>query len=132
MLDTLDGESAFDVQTETEDKALSSLLTRKVKKSKEDNRSNNTAWDPTDTRISRIANIMMFYQTAGGKNYTGLTHGYQSSSDISNSLYLNRAVLVGEIDKIGTELLVDGESTADKYDRTHTLVRIFLPVKIEK
>jgi len=106
-------------------------MNRKFKKSDEDNRSNNTAWNQTDTNTRRIASMMMFYQAAGGNNYTGLTHRYQSFTDMSHNLFLNRAVLVGEVAQVGAELLVDQERVSDQYDHTRTLVRVILPVKLK-
>ncbi len=127
----LEPSETFDLQTETKEKTLRGMLTRKVQESEKLNRSNNTAWDPTDTKIDRIANMMMFYRAAGGSNYTGLSHNYQPFADMSNNLYLNRAVLVGEVDKQGVELLIDEKSASEKYDQTVTIVRILLPVAIK-
>ena len=127
----MDEADTVDVRTETDEKTLRALMTRKFKKLDEDNRSNNTAWNPTDTNTGRIASMMMFYQAAGGNNYTGLTHRYQSFTDMSHNLFLKRAVLVGEIDGVGAELLVDAERVSDNYDHSRTIVRIILPVKIK-
>jgi len=127
----LDEGDTFDVRTEANEKTLRALMTRRFKKLDEDNRSKNTAWNPTDTNTGRIASMMMFYQAAGGNNYTGLTHRYQSFTDMSHNLFLNRAMLVGEIDSVGAELIVDGERVSDNYDQSRTIVRIVLPVKIK-
>ena len=127
----LDQGDTFDVRTESTEKTLRALMTRKFKKLDEENRSNNTAWNPTDTNTGRIASMMMFYQAAGGGNYTGLTHRYQSFTDMSHNLFLNRAVLVGEIDQVGAELLFDQARVSDQYDHTRTLVRVVLPVKFK-
>lgn len=127
----LEGSAVFDLLTETKEKKLRASLTRKFKSSNEANRSNNTAWDPADTRLERIAMMLMFYQAAGGSNYTGLSHDYQSYVDMTDSLLPNRAILVGEIDKPGAEVLIDGERASDKYDETVTLVRILLPVTVK-
>ena len=127
----LDQGDTFDVRTESNEKTLRALMTRRFKKLDEDNRSNNTVWDPTDTSTSRIASMMMFYQAAGGGNYTGLTHRYQSFTDMSHNLFLNRAVLVGEIDQVGAELLVDQERVSQQYDHARTIVRVVLPVKFK-
>ncbi len=128
---TFDPGDTFDVRTEPDEKKLSALLTRRFTQSDEGNKSNNTAWNPTDTNIGRIASMMMFYEAAGGNNYTGLTHRYQPFMDMSRNLYLNRAVLVGEIEQIGAELLVDEKRVTDNYDQSRTIVRIILPVKIK-
>ena len=127
----LEPSETFDLQTETKEKTLRGMLTRKVQESEKLNRSNNTIWDPTDTKIDRIANMMMFYQAAGGSNYTGLSLDYQPFADKSDNLYLNRAVLVGEVDRQGVELLIDGERASEKYDQTVTVVRILLPVAVK-
>ena len=119
---------AFDIQTETDEKTLRSMLTRKVKRSKND-RSDNSPWDPTDTRIRRIADMMMFFDAAGGENYTGLTHDYQPFVDMTNHVELQRAVLIGEIQEPGAMLKINGSKAADQYDQVTTIVRVVFPVE---
>jgi hypothetical protein len=118
----------FDVQTGTTEKSLRSILTRKVKLKKSD-RSENSPWDPTDIRVNRIADIMMFYQASGGKAYTNLSHQYHSFTDMTDQLNLHRAILVGEVDEPGAILKVNGKSTLAQYDQTTTVVRILLEVQ---
>ena len=127
----LEANDPFDLLTGTKEKTLEGELRRKFKKSEDSNRSRNTVWDPTDTNINRIALMMMFYKAAGGINYTGLTHNYQSSVDMTDNLLPNRAILIGEIDKPGVEMLIDGQRATEKYDQTVTLVRILLPVEVK-
>lgn len=131
LTDSLEPGATFDVQTEASEKTLRGLLTRRIKTKNKDNknRSTNSPWDPEDTRISRIADIMMFYDAAGGKNYTGLTHDYQSFIDLSSQLNLKRAILVGEVQSQSSLLEINGESAADNYDSHTTIVRIVLPVE---
>ena len=118
----------FDVQTGTTEKSLRSILTRKVKLKKSD-RSENSPWDPTDIRVNRIADIMMFYQASGGMAYTNLSHQYHSFTDMTDQLNLHRAILVGEVDEPGAILKVNGKSTLAQYDQTTTVVRILLEVQ---
>ena len=118
----------FDIQTGTDEKTLKGILTRKTQQEKSD-RSDNSPWNPTDTRISRIADIMMFYQAAGGNNYTGLTHDYQSFVDLTDHLDLNRAILIGELKTPGAVIKINGERASDQFDRVTTIVRIAFPVE---
>ena len=124
----LNPSDTFDVQTGTTEKSLKSILTRKVKLKKSD-RSENSPWDPTDIRVNRIADIMMFYQAAGGMAYTNLSHQYHSFTDMTDQLNLHRAILVGEVDKPGAILKINGESAQSQYDQTTTIVRILLEVQ---
>ena len=39
--------------------------------------------------------MLMFHESARGKNYTGLTHRYQPQIDLSEHIRLGQAVLVG-------------------------------------
>ena len=79
-------------------------------------------------RVTRIADLMMFYDAAGGNNYTGLTHDYQSTIDITDQLDLKRAVLVGEVHSQGSVMKINGERTSDKYDETVTIIRVVYEV----
>ena len=124
----LNPSDTFDVQTGTTEKSLKSILTRKVKLKKSD-RSENSPWDPTDIRVNRIADIMMFYQASGGMAYTNLSHQYHSFTDMTDQLNLHRAILVGEVDKPGAILKINGESAQSQYDQTTTIVRILLEVQ---
>ena len=124
----LNPSDTFDVQTGTTEKSLKSILTRKVKLKKSD-RSENSPWDPTDIRVNRIADIMMFYQASGGMAYTNLSHQYHSFTDMTDQLNLHRAILVGEVDEPGAILKINGESALSQYDQTTTIVRILLEVQ---
>ncbi len=123
---------AIDVMTEMKERATRSLLTRRSNFVNEEKKSQNSPWEQSDTRISRIAEMLMFYEAAGGSNYTGLTHSYQGFIDLSEQLKLGRAILVGEIDVPTTPLLIDGQSAATHYDQMATIVRIVLPVTYEE
>lgn len=121
----------FDIQTGTSEKTLKSILTRKTKQEKVD-RSDNSPWNPTDTRINRIADIMMFYKAAGGNNYTGLTHGYQPFIDMTDQLDLKVAILVGQVEQPGAVFRINDEKVLDQYDQVTTIVRVVIPVEYSK
>ncbi len=119
----------IDVLSEMKERNVRSLLTRRVSTSSEkESKGRNSPWDPQDTRVTRIADMLMFFRAAGGSNYTGLTHRFQDFIDMSDLLYLERAVLVGEIKTNITSLRIDEQSVSDAYDQTNTIVRIVLPV----
>lgn len=117
----------IDIVTETREKYARSHYNRKVNK---DDKSSSTPWDPTDTRLNRIAEMMLFYEAAGGRGYTGLTHSYQAFVDMSHLPNLNHAILVGEFSGHVTDILIDGEAPSeDYYDHQLTILRVSLPVQ---
>ena len=122
---------------EMSQKNTKAYLTRRNKKNREDvdERAQNSPWDPTATNIRRIANMMMFYEAAGGASYTGLSHDFQPHIDLSRHLSMGRAIVVGEIDgrlNHGTHLKINGESATENYDDEVTIVRLIVPVKPAK
>ena len=122
---------------EMSQKNTKAYLTRRNKKNREDveERAQNIPWDPTATNIRSIANMMMFYEAAGGSSYTGLSHDFQPHIDLSRHLSMGRAIVVGEIDgklNHGTHLKINGESAAENYDDEVTIVRLIVPVKPAK
>ncbi|MFT5300579.1 MAG: hypothetical protein ACI87E_002986 [Mariniblastus sp.] len=127
----LGSEILFDVQTESSEKNLRSLLTRKIVISKSD-RGSNSPWNPTDTRVDRIADMLMFYGAAGGANYTGLTHDYQPLVDMSNYRDLKRAILIAEVDKQAATMILNGKNVSEQYDNTTTIIRVVLPVDFQE
>ena len=117
----------IDVSTEMKEKTVKNYLTRRAAGEQQD-RSSNQPWNPTDTNLNRITDMLMFYGAAGGSNYTKLTHDYQRFIDLSPQLDLNRAILIGEFKDVVTELKINGESSKPNYDRVHSVIRIILPV----
>lgn len=130
--DPLGPGDAFDVGTDTNSRTLSSILNRKYRSSGDDKfRTSATRWEVSEMEISRIAEVLMFFDAAGGKSYTGLSHAYQSFIDMSDTLMLGQAVLVGEIKKQPTHLrFSEAGKTVDglEYDQVTAFVRIVLPV----
>lgn len=131
--DPLGPGEAFDVETNTKSRTLSSILNRKYRSSNDDEfRTSATRWDVSEMEVSRIAEMLMFYDAAGGKSYTGLSHSYQSFIDMSDALMLGQAVLVGEIETRPSSLSFSrsGKQIEDlEYDRVTTFVRLVLPVE---
>ncbi len=87
-----------------------------------------TPWDPADNDVPRIVEMMMFHDAAGGRTYTNLSHRYQPYVDLSDQIYLGRAVLVGQAVSRETELLRDGQSLDENYERQWTFYRLVLNV----
>ena len=122
----------IDVLSEMKERNVRSLLTRRISSSEKETKGRNSPWDPQDTRVSRIADMLMFFRAAGGSNYTGLTHRYQNFVDLSDHLYLKRAILVGEIKRNFTTLKIDDLPVIEEYDQTNTIVRIAFPVTYQQ
>jgi hypothetical protein len=53
-----------------------------------------TPYDPASDDLTQIMRMLMFYDSAGGRRYTGLSDRYFDSLDITPSLRLGRAVLL--------------------------------------
>ena len=85
--------------------------------------------------VGRIAEMMMFYEIAGGRNYTGLSHRYQGKTDMSGLLTSQRAILIGELKGQVSQLeatTTNPSAGTPEYDQVTTFVRIVLPVNAER
>jgi hypothetical protein len=91
-----------------------------------------TPWDRAELDVPRIVEMLMFYEAAGGQNYTRLQNRYQGFVDLSEQLRLGRAVLVGRCDKPLANLERDGRSLDEDTESSWTFVRVVYPVKIRK
>jgi hypothetical protein len=87
-----------------------------------------TPWDQGSLDVPRILEALMFYQAAGGRRYTGLTHRYQPYLDLSEHLRMGQAILVGRTTTPATTLLRDGQSQQPLTDRHWTFYRVVFPV----
>lgn len=77
----------------------------------------NVKWDPADRgSIDRLLELMMFYKSAAGQAYTGLTHRYQSQLDQSNLLQTDRAILVGRLEQPWGRLQVSEVAGGDQQE----------------
>jgi hypothetical protein len=80
--------------------------------------------------VNRIAQMLMFHQAAGGRRYTGLSHRYQASLDLSESLKLGRAVLAGKVAEPAAELVAGDQPLAQAENQTSSAwCRIVFPVE---
>ena len=132
----LGGGDVIDIATETNSKRIQSILNRKRVDAEDSNRTYATRWDLSDMNVGRIAEMMMFYELAGGRNYTGLSHGYQGKTDMSSLLTSQRAILIGEIkgqvSQLDATTANPSAAGAPEYDQVTTFVRIVLPVNAQR
>ena len=128
---TLAPGDTVDVISETLEKSAKSHLTRRkmADSKKSELKSQTIPWDPENADMSRIAQMMLFHNSCGGKSYTNMTHGYHEFVDMTSNLSLNRAVLVGRLVDRVSEIGIDGNPAEDLYDQSLTLVRVVLPVE---
>jgi hypothetical protein len=105
-----------------------------------------TPWEKDSTDVPRIVQMLMFHEAARGRNYTGLSHRYQPEIDLSESVRLGQAVLVGRAKQPTARLTAGTDTTridvtsknADKVlpplvtednAETYTWYRVVFPVK---
>lgn len=96
-----------------------------------------TPWDPSDfNSISRVAEMLLFHQSAGGELYTGLKHQRLGSLDLSHVLVEDRCLLVGRTERPLLEMqlsdqtaLNSSESSFTPAGKTHSMIRVVLPVR---
>lgn len=118
------------IESDAKERTLRSYLNRRAAKGDEGNdagRSQNQPWDPNEKSLTRIADVMMFYDAAGGQGYTGLSNGYHREIDFSRLLRLGQAVLVGQTES-GSRIKINGQDVPDRYDSNITMIRMVLPV----
>jgi hypothetical protein len=102
------------------------LTLRKIEESKDVA----TPWDPVATDVPRIAQMLMFYDAARGRNYIGLTDRYQPYVDLSEHVRLDQAVLVGRaVGPVSTLGNQDGPLAEPSDTNTWTWYRLVFPVK---
>ena len=127
--DTLEAGGVFDIQTNTDEQNLRGHFTQKrAKAGTQKDYSIRSSWDPAGKRLNRIADMLMFHDASGGVAYTGMTHNYYPSLDLTRHLSLDRAILIGEIDKPVTSFAGNDAQSMHR-DHVTTIVRIIFPVK---
>ena len=94
-----------------------------------DTRYTTTPWDPEVRDIGRIVEMMMFYNLAGGEQYTRLKHVYQGDLDLSAQLRMGRAVLIGRAPSVATPMRVDQQPPDGQ---RWTYYRVVFPVKSQR
>jgi hypothetical protein len=112
------------IETDMREKTLRGYFTRQAEEGGDEV---NLPWNPSETRLERIAGMMMFYKLIGGYAYAGLTNDYQRFLDGSHLLQSGKAVMMGTIPRATTPLIFDGE-TASRHDREMTVLRVVFPV----
>lgn len=79
-----------------------------------------------------LLQTISFYRRMGGKKYTGLDNIPLGRFDLSGLLGMNRAILIGRLDRPAVGLMQVGESGGERSElkptRSDTFVRIVLPV----
>ena len=128
LSNTLGAGLTIDLASETRERDSKSYMTRRTKSADKKDRGQNMPWDPASNRIDRIADMMMFYETAGGIDYTSLTHGFQNRIEMSEQIAYDRAIFIGEVDTKTCQITIDGKALDQNYDNQLTVFRILLPV----
>jgi hypothetical protein len=104
---------------------LSHLVRRRIVQEKEVM----APWNKLQTELGRLAEMVMFYSAAKGRDYTGLHNHYLSRLDLTDTMRLRAAVLVGRAERPITDVEITTQSSAPTQpDRTATFVRILIPV----
>lgn len=119
--------ASVDVVSETRERTASSYFSRRI--DTESDKGGGLPWSLQEDNLDRIAEMIMFFDAASGREYTGLTHSFQPFVDLSDQLNMERAILFGTLESAGTELDVDCSSGNVEYDQTQTYVRIIYPVQ---
>lgn len=93
-----------------------------------------TPWNQADfDNVPRILEMLMFHDAAGGRNYTRLSHRYQTFIDLSPLLRTGRAILMGRSKQTATAISRDGKVLLDDdYDQHWTYYRILIPVQTKQ
>ncbi len=86
------------------------------------------AWSASDFDVSRIVEMLMFHEKAGGARYTKMTHRYQEFLDLSERLDSNRAILVGRAAGQGSDLVANGAPSLESTLNTWTYFRLVFPI----
>lgn len=89
-----------------------------------------SAYDVLSFDIPIILQQMMFYRVTGGENYTRVLNQYQSFIDFSDQLAADQAILMGFVDRPGSEIrLADGAAGELEHFQSWTCYRFVYPVK---
>jgi len=86
-------------------------------------------YDPENSAVERVMEVMLFHEAAGGVRYTRLSNGYEGYLDASRQLRAGRAVLMGRAAEPATQLMRDGKPLSGPRDQHWTFYRFMLPVE---
>jgi hypothetical protein len=84
-------------------------------------------WNRRETDLQTILRMVTFHQFAGGSDYTGLFNHALSDLEMSDSLPLDRAVLIGELSLPAATVQIDGQTL--QLDQQETFIRVLLRVE---
>lgn len=107
---------------------------RRVKKSpgKEDVGIVGTQWDPESADVREIVRQILFYDAAGGANYTRAANGALRRLDLSPRRDLGEAIFVGYVkssaEQDATEFQNGHEPLRGAGDQRWTVLRVLLPI----
>jgi len=87
-----------------------------------------TPWKKETMNLSRIMQMVMLHDAAGGRGYTDLLHRQQRRLDVSKLLQAGRAVVIARSADLTTQLAWDGEVTTGDSDRERAYLRVVFPV----
>ncbi len=85
-----------------------------------------TPYDAQSTDAHYILTMLSLYNYAGGAEYAGLSHTQLKRLEVSDTVRLNHAVLIGRIDLPVTSLSVNNTNLEPA--ESQTLIRLFIPV----
>jgi hypothetical protein len=85
-----------------------------------------TKYNPRSTDILPIIRMLTFHEESGGEQYTSLVNHALPEYELTQSLSLDRAIIVGTISTPTTELKIN-DSTLTPTAR-ESFVRIVIPV----
>ncbi|WP_164103630.1 hypothetical protein [Candidatus Laterigemmans baculatus] len=95
-----------------------------------ENSTQSEPWNRADDRdLARLMEIVLFYQTAGGEQYTELSNRTLADLDLSHLLTSDRAVLMGRVAAPQATVWVDGQPLESEQVEAETYVRVVLQVE---
>lgn len=89
-----------------------------------------TPWKKESMNLSRIMEMVMLHDTAGGRGYTNLLHRQQRCLDATPLLQAGRAVVLARTDDMTTQLQWDGKVASGDPDSDRTYLRVIFPVNL--
>ncbi len=89
-------------------------------------------WNPNERDVNRILSLAMIHNMLGGQRYSGLSNRYLEGLELSDQLLPDRAILVADITDPVWQLEIDGKGQSAAAPPRTTIIRIFLPVEIER
>ena len=84
-------------------------------------------WDRRETDLQTILRMVTLYKVAGGRAYTGLMNDAFAGLELSDSLPLDRAILIGRLKTPGASIQIDGQPL--QTDRQESFIRVLLKVE---